>query len=421
MRETAMKVMITGGGIGGLTLALMLQARGIEAQVFEQSREVRELGVGINTLPHAIAELEALGLLPKLDEVAIRTRRLIYKTAQGLDIVAQPRGTWAGLEAPQFSIHRGRLQKLLHDAVLDRLGPDAVICDRRLTSFEETDGKVRASFTSRDGEVFEEEGDILIGADGIHSTVRAHYYPDQGPPAWNGVLMWRGAAWWPQFLDGASMIVAGGFQHKLVLYPIAHDPDRPGEALTNWVVCTKMGDADTPIPGRDDWSRKAPTEEALEMAEGHLSVPEVDLTALIKATDEIYVYPMCDRDGLPRWSHGRVTLLGDAAHPMYPVGSNGASQAILDARDLADRLAHTVADGGDPVAALAAYDAARRPATAAIVAANRKGGPEGVIDFVEDRAPDGFSDVHEVATEEELRAIVGDYEVLTAGKAGAPA
>lgn len=403
-----MKVLIAGGGIGGLTLALMLHERGIKAQVFEQSNQVRELGVGINTLPHAIAELEQLGLLPALDAAAIRTRRLIYKTGQGLDIVAQPRGLWAGLDAPQFSIHRGRLQKLIHDAVVERLGEAAVQCDRRLVSFEDTGEGVEAVFEARDGTRYEESGDILIGADGIHSTVRAHYYPDQGPPSWNGVLMWRGAAWWPQFLDGASMIVAGGFRHKLVLYPIAHDPDRPGEALTNWVVCSKLGDADTPIPGRDDWSRKASAEEALEMAEGHLSVPEMDIRELIRATEEIFVYPMCDRDGLPRWTHGRVTLLGDAAHPMYPVGSNGASQAILDARDLADRLA----DGGDPAAALEAYDAVRRPATAAIVAANRKGGPEGVIDFVEERAPEGYEDVHDVATEAELRAIVGDYEKL---------
>ena len=345
-----MKVLIAGGGIGGLTLALMLHERGIAAQVFEQSAQVRELGVGINTLPHAIAELERLGLLPALDAAAIRTRRLIYKTGQGLDIVAQPRGLWAGLDAPQFSIHRGRLQKLIHDAVLERLGEGGVQCDRRLVSFEDTGEGVSAVFEARDGTRYEESGDVLIGADGIHSTVRAQYYPDQGPPSWNGVLMWRGAAWWPQFLDGASMIVAGGFRHKLVLYPIAHDPDRPGEALTNWVVCSKLGDADTPIPGRDDWSRKASAEEALEMAEGHLSVPEMDIRELIRATEEIFVYPMCDRDPLPRWTHGRVTLLGDAAHPMYPVGSNGASQAILDARDLSDRLA----EGGDPAAALAA-------------------------------------------------------------------
>ncbi len=404
-----MRVLIAGGGIGGLTLALMLHERGIAAQVFEQARSVGELGVGINTLPHAIAELEALGLLPALDRVALRTRRLIYKTGRGDDIVAQPRGTWAGFAAPQFSIHRGRLQRVIHDAVLERLGPEAVQTDRRLVTFDAAGDGVTATFEARDGTRAEASGDVLVGADGIHSTIRSHFYPDQGPPAWNGVLMWRGAAWWPRFLDGQSMIVAGGMARKLVLYPIAHDPDRPGEALTNWVVCAKVGDAATPIPAREDWSRRAPAEEALAMAEGHLDVPETDIFALIRATEEIYVYPMCDRDGLPRWSHGRVTLTGDAAHPMYPVGSNGASQAILDARDLADRLAA----GGDPVAALAAYDAARRPATAAIVEANRSGGPERVIDFVEERAPEGgFADVHDVATADELHDIVGDYETL---------
>jgi 2-polyprenyl-6-methoxyphenol hydroxylase-like FAD-dependent oxidoreductase len=403
-----MRVLIAGGGIGGLTLALMLHARGIEARVFEQSRRVGELGVGINTLPHAIAELEALGLLPALDRGAIRTRRLIYKTARGDDIVAQPRGTWAGLAAPQFSIHRGRLQGVIHQAVVARLGAEAVRADRRLVDFQEEGDGVRATFAARDGTREEVRGDALVGADGIHSTVRSRFYPDQGPPAWNGILMWRGAAWWPRFLDGASMIVAGGMARKLVLYPIAHDPARPGEALTNWVVCARLGDAATPIPAREDWSRRAPADEALGMAEGRLHVPETDILALIRATDEIFVYPMCDRDALPRWSHGRVTLLGDAAHPMYPVGSNGASQAILDARELADRLA----EGGDPAAALAAYDAARRPTTAAIVTANRSGGPERVIDFVEARAPDGFGDVREVASPEELRSIVGDFEDL---------
>lgn len=403
-----MKVVIAGGGIGGLTLALALHAREIAAEVHEQAASIRELGVGINTLPHAIRELAALGLLPALDAAAIRTGTLIYKTARGQGILAQPRGLDAGHDAPQFSIHRGRLQALLHEAVIDRLGPGAVRTGSRLSGFEQDADGVTARFAGRDGGETAIRCDALIGADGIHSTVRDAFFPDQGPPRWNGIMMWRGAAWRPRFLDGRSMIVAGGMRRKLVLYPIAHDPARPGEALTNWVVCAKLGDAETPLPAREDWSRRAAPEEALEMAEGALHVDEVDLPALIRATEEIFVYPMCDRDPLPRWSHGRVTLLGDAAHPMYPVGSNGASQAVLDAVDLAARLAA----GGPVEAALAAYDAARRPATAAIVEANRKGGPEGVIDFVEMRAPDGFDDIDAVAAPEELRAIVGDYQRL---------
>jgi 2-polyprenyl-6-methoxyphenol hydroxylase-like FAD-dependent oxidoreductase len=404
-----MRTIIAGAGIGGLTLALALHARGLQAQVYEQSQAVRELGVGINTLPHAIAQLERLGLLPALDAAAIRTRELIYATAQGQPILAQPRGRDAGHAAPQFSVHRGRLQTLLCRAVVDRLGPDAVQTNRRLVGFEQDDSGVTARLQARDGTEVTDRGDVLIGADGIHSAVRARYHPDQGPPSWNGVMMWRGATWWPTFRDGRTMVVGGGFQRKLVLYPIAADAaERPGQRLTNWVVCAKLGDADSPIPKREDWSRKAGHDEVLELVEGRLHTDEVDLPALIRGTEEIFVYPMCDRDPLPRWSHGRVTLLGDAAHPMYPVGSNGASQAILDAVDLAGRLAA----GGNVTRALADYDAERRPATAAIVEANRKGGPEQVIDFVEARAPAGFDDLDQVAAPDELRAIVGDYQRL---------
>ena len=401
-----MRVIIVGGGIGGLTTALALHARGIEAVICEQSAQFRQLGVGINTLPHAIKVLDGLGLLDALDDVGIRTSRLIYKTAGGQDILSQQRGIDAGYDVPQFSIHRGKLQRVLVDAVMARLGPDAVRSGHRLLDFDQTDTGVSARFKTEHGEVTL-QGDALIGADGIHSAVRKHYRGDEGPPRWNGILMWRGATWWPPFLDGRSMIIAGGMKAKLVLYPILDSPDHPGETLMNWVVCAKLGNASTPLPTREDWSKPGSAEAALTHVRGVFDLPEVDVEGLIAATPQNYVYPMCDRDPLDRWTDGRVTLLGDAAHPMYPVGSNGASQAILDAVCLADLLSQQ-----DVRPALAAYEDQRRPATSAIVTANRGGGPERVIDLVEERAPDGFDDLHDVATPEELTALVGAYQEM---------
>ncbi|MEM6358364.1 MAG: FAD-dependent monooxygenase, partial [Pseudomonadota bacterium] len=231
------------------------------------------------------------------------------------------------------------------------------------------------------------------------------------PPRWNGVLMWRGAGWAPSFLTGSSMIIAGGMRAKLVLYPIHADPARPGERLTNWVICASKGEPGDPLPVDQDWQAPATAEEALAEAEG-LHVDEIDLEALVRASPAIHLYPMCDREPLARWAApgGRVTLLGDAAHPMYPVGSNGASQAVLDAVALAGALS---AEGPGGVAS---YEAERRPATADIVRANRKGGPEQVIDLVESRAPEGFADLDAVATEAELKAIVGSYNRMTAGR-----
>lgn len=400
-----MQVIIAGGGIGGLTLALCLERAGIKVSVYEQAASVRELGVGINILPHAIRQLSDLGLLDRLDAIAIRTEELIYKTAKGQEILRQPRGVAAGYDVPQFSIHRGKLQKLLYDAVIERLGPDAVRTGHRLTAFSQDDDGVEAVFATQAGDEAV-TGDVLVGADGIHSTVRRTWHPDQGDPSWNGVVMWRGATWGKPYLTGRSMIIAGGMTAKLVLYPIYNDPARPDETLLNWVICAKVGDSTTALPHRDDWSKAGTLEDVMPFVDGALAIGEVDIASLIAATPEFYVYPMCDRDPLARWTDGRVTLMGDAAHPMYPVGSNGASQAILDAVSLTQ---HLVARG---VPGLVAYDEERRGATAEIVRLNRKGGPERVIDLVEERAPDGFGDLDDVATPEELRAIVGDYQKL---------
>ncbi len=399
-----MRVLIAGAGIGGLTTALMLHARGIPVTLYEAAREVREVGVGINVLPHAIKELDALGLLPALDAVGVRTRKLSYLTKQGQEVWSELRGMHAGHEVPQFSIHRGRLQKVIHDAVIERLGPDAIRTGRKLAGFVQDESGVTAHFTDsvEGGAGLTDRGEVLICADGIHSAGRRVFYPNEGPPSWQGVVMWRGAADMPVWEDGESMAIGGGLGGKFVLYPIA--PAVKGKQLTNWVVNVRIKDPAISTPPPDSWSRQVPLARVLPHAL-RFHVPGMDIGKLVRATKAIFEYPMADRDPLPRWTFGRVTLLGDAAHPMYPVGSNGASQAILDARCLADALAGSE----HPRAALWRYEKERLPKTADVVRTNRVGGPERVIDEVEKRAPAGFKDVNQVLDYEHRKAIVGGY------------
>jgi len=401
-----MHVVVVGGGVGGLALGLMLHARGIKCHIYEASPRIRELGVGINVLPHAIAELAELGLLARLDAVGIRTRELIYANRFGQEIWREPRGVEAGYKVPQFSIHRGHLQGVLRDAVIDRLGRTALYTGHTFLSFEQKEGAAKARFKKlTDGSRITASGDILVGCDGIHSAVRRQLYPEEAGLKWNGVLMWRGATLARGFLDGRTMIVGGGFNNKLVLYPIA--PAKNGKQLINWVVTYRMSDGSDSPPRREDWNRHGTLDDLMPHV-ARFKTAHVDLVKLVKNTAAFYEYPMADRDPLPHWTHGRVTLLGDAAHPMYPVGSNGASQAILDARCLADRLVSSE----HCRAALAAYEADRLPQTAEIVRNNRKGGPEGVIDEVERRAPDGFENIDDVMSHTEREAIVKGYAHL---------
>lgn len=403
-----MKAIIVGGGVGGLTTALMLHARGIDCEVYEQADAIRELGVGINTLPHAIRELKDLGLLERLDAVAIRTYELFYANRFGQTVWHELRGTDAGFDVPQFSIHRGRLQNVIYQPARARLGETRIFTGHRLGDFRQDDGGVTAWFFDRSGaHRATARGDILIGADGIHSFVRERLFPQEGPALWNGTMLWRGAVDWPQFMTGRSMIIAGGMEAKFVLYPIAAGT-APDRRLTNWAVMAKVSEGGLP-PRKEDWSRPGRWDD-LRPHLARFKLPYVDVGHLIEATGEFWEYPLCDREPLPRWSHGRVTLLGDAAHPMYPVGSNGASQAILDARCIADMLQKAE----HPAHALWMYDQERLPMTAQIVRMNRKGGPEGVIDAVEALAPDGFANIDDVLSHDQRMAIVRGY----ASKAG---
>jgi 5-methylphenazine-1-carboxylate 1-monooxygenase len=400
----AMKLLIIGGGIGGLATALALHRVGIDVEIYEQAQELRELGVGINVQPHAIKEFAALGLLPELDEAGIRTRELIYANRFDQVVWRELRGTDAGYEVPQISIHRGKLLGVLLRAVLERLGPSRVHAGHRMVNLEERHGRVTAIFEKgRGAERLKVVGDGLIGADGIHSRVRNIFYPDEGPPRWSGMMLWRGATSWPVYKDGRTMVIAGGNAAKFVFFPIYFDRSQPETRLTNWAVMARIGRATEQPPHREDWNRPGLLRDALDFVEASFRLDFVEPSEIIKVTGAFYEYPNCDRAA--RWSFGRATLLGDAAHPMYPVGGNGASQAILDAAALARHLTSsaTVEE------AFVGYDAERRPVTTGIVRANRRGGPEGVIDLVESRAPEGFNDIDAIASFAEREAIVRGY------------
>jgi 2-polyprenyl-6-methoxyphenol hydroxylase-like FAD-dependent oxidoreductase len=378
-------------------LALSLREAGVEVDVYESVAEPRPLGVGINLLPHAVRELDELGLAEPLGRLGVAPSELVYFSKHGRRIWSEPRGLAAGYRWPQLSIHRGRLHMFLLDEARARLGADRIHTGCPLDAFGESGGEVVARFAAaKDGAPRSARGDVLVAADGIHSAARQRLHPGEGPPRWSGALLWRGVSEGPPFLTGASMIMAGHERQKFVCYPIA-----PG--VLNWIAELRF-DA-VSAPPAQDWNQRAEPRDFLPPFESW-RFDWLDVPALVRRAPAIYVFPMVDRDPLPRWSFGRVTLLGDAAHPMYPVGSNGASQAILDARALTGcLLSHA-----DPVRALAAYDEARRPATAAVVLANRSQGPEECMTLVEQRAPRGFERLSDVISDAELHAIADRYK-----------
>lgn len=400
--------MIIGGGIGGLTTALRLHAAGIAVRVYESAREIRALGVGINLLPHAVRELTALGLLDALLAAGVPTGELLYFSKAGQQIWQEPRGLAAGYQWPQISIHRGALQMLLRDAAAARLGAAQIRTGHHLAAFAQRgDGTVEAQFVDRrsGAPVATETADLLIGADGIHSAVRRALYPDEGLPKWNGAILWRAITPSAPFLTGRSMFMAGHARQKFVAYPITTTADEHGRVPINWIVELRFDT--TALADREDWNRRGNLADFLPAFAGW-RFDWLDIPDLIRRAEVIYEYPMVDRDPLDTWSVGRVTLLGDAAHPMYPVGSNGASQAILDARALADALAANA----DIPAALHDYEAHRRPATARITLSNRQQGPERVMQIVEERAPQGFTDLDAVISHAELAAIAAEYKQI---------
>jgi 5-methylphenazine-1-carboxylate 1-monooxygenase len=400
-----MKAIIVGGGIGGLTTALCLHKIGIEVKVFESVNEIKPLGVGINLLPHSIRVLANLGLESKIAKTAVETQDLLYFDKFGKKFWEEPRGRFAGYKWQQFSIHRGEFQMLLFDEVKKIIGEDSILTNRHLQSFEQIGNKVFASFSSKgvDNELFTEKADFLIGADGINSVVRKQLYPNEGPPKYSKNVLYRGTSLIKPFLTGASMVMIGHLGQKMVAYPINPEIDENGNQLINWVANLLENEKMSFLVR--DWNKQVDKNRLLEIYR-NWQFNWLNVYEMIAKSEAVYEYPMSDRDPLPQWTFGRVTLLGDAAHPMYPIGSNGASQAILDA----DALVNAILDEDNIENALLKYDQERVPATTKVVLQNRQKGPDEIMDLMEDRFPNGFSE--QEIPHDELEGIMSRYKQI---------
>jgi 5-methylphenazine-1-carboxylate 1-monooxygenase len=400
-------IAIAGGGIVGLTAALSLHAAGFRLTVFEAVSQPAPLGVGINLLPHAVRELTELGLLDELLKLGVAIEDLNYLTAAGELVWHEPRGLLAGYNWPQIAIHRGEFQMFLLEKVRQRLGPHAVCMGQELIGVQTIGDRAHARFVDRkSGKEATVEADILIGADGIHSAVRKRFYPDEGSPRWNGITLWRSTSPVAASMGGKAMIWAGYSAQKFVAYPIGKDPET-GLNRLNWICDLKVSEEDSP-PVRD-WNRPGDHADFLPpFADWRWQGLEV--AAIVNASGPIYEFPMVDRDPLPQWTFGRVTLMGDAAHPMYPIGSNGATQGIIDARVFTWHLAKAAT----MEEAMQHYEADRRETTGRIVLMNRQQGPDKVLDLAKERLEEQRGTLDEVLPITERADIAQSYK-LTAG------
>jgi len=396
-------VVIVGGGIGGLTLALLLHERGISCRVFEAVEKVTQVGVGITILPHAARELSELGLLDELRRRCLETEDSVFYNRFGQFVFAEPAGRNAGYAWPQLSIHRADLYEVLLEAARARLGEGAITFGARFLEASSDEGSAAARLLVGDEER-RVTANVLIGCDGVHSALRRQLYPDEGEPLYQGLNMWRGVTRFPPFLSGASMLRVGWYTSgKLTVYP-CRPADEHGEQLMNWIAARE-----TPHHLERDWGRAGKLEDFIgTFTDWHFDF--LDVPALFERAERILEYPMVDQEPVDRWTFGRLTLLGDAAHPMAPRGSNGAAQAILDCRALADELAATP----DREAALHAYEARRRPATAAIVYKNRADPPDAILREVCLRTGDRpFERLEDVIGAEELASLSEGYKQVT--------
>ena len=398
------KVIIAGGGIAGLSLALTLHQIGVPCVVFEGVSELAPLGVGINLQPNAVRELEDMGIGESdLDETGLPAREWALVGLNGKEIYAEPRGKFAGYKWHQYAVHRGKFHLMLARKVVERLGQDALVLGHKVTGYRKAaDGGVTAIVTSEDGTVREVRGSLLIGADGIHSAVRAQMHPAQPPIHWGGTIMWRGTAKGVPIRTGSSFIGLGTDRHRVVLYPISA-PDAEGLADINWIA-EQTFDTDHDWQ-KSGWFRPVELSEFAHEFDGFV-YDWLDLPALLAKSDCAYENPMIDREPLPTWVDGPVALIGDAAHAMYPTGSNGATQAIIDGRV----LGRIMLDKGATPSALLAYDQELCGPVGQLALRNRGAGPFGLLRMVDDRCGGQFENIDDVIPADERAQFMLAYQ-----------
>ena len=396
-------VIIAGGGIGGLVQALTLHQIGVPCQVIEAAREMRPLGVGINIQPNAVRELFDLGIgATDLDQVGIQAREWALLGLNGKEVYAEPRGLDAGYNWPQYAAHRGELHMLLYREVTRRLGPEAVALGTKVTGYVQAKDSIRVQLQRTDGTTDTVETPLLIGADGIHSRVRAEMHPNQPPIHWGGALLWRGCVRARALRTGSSFVGLGTHRHRMVIYPISA-PDAQGYSLINWIAEVTVDSSDG--WQSDSWFREVDVADFAHHFDG-FRYDWLDVPAMLASTDPVFENPMIDRDPVPTWIDGRVVLIGDAAHAMYPTGSNGASQAIVDARVLGAKLvAH-----GVTMDALKAYDTELCAPISALVLRNRGAGPFGLLNLLDERCGGVFDDIEDVLPVAERQEFMAKYK-----------
>lgn len=396
-------VLIAGGGIGGLTLALTLHQIGVPCVVLESAAEMRPMGVGINIQPNAVRELFDLGITADaLDSIGVPAREWALVGLNGKEVYAEPRGQLAGYNWPQYAADRGAFHMLLYQTVLDRLGPDAVRLGRRLQNYEICDWGVTVDITREDGAIEQLRARLLIGADGIHSTVRAQMHPDQPPIHWGGALMWRGTVRMKPLRTGSSFVGLGTHQHRMVIYPIS-PPDADGTCIVNWIAEVTMDNAEG--WQQSGWFRPVEVDRFIHHFD-QFRYDWLDVPDMLRRADCAFENPMIDRDPVPTWVDGPVALMGDAAHAMYPTGSNGASQAIVDARVIGARML----EHGVTAAALSAYDTQLCGPISALVLRNRGAGPFGMLNLLDERCGGVFDDIETVMPATERQQFMANYK-----------